>query len=219
MELQPTHTEGGQGDRKTLERSVVLCLLLLLLGCGGESDPSSQVESPAAALQLTDLDGRVANPFSASSARITVAVFVQTDCPITNRYAPLLHRLQQTYEPRGVVFLLVYADPTESPDTIRKHLADYGHTMPAWRDTKHHLLILAGARVAPEAAVFVSIAEKSLPKLVYCGRIDNQFVDLGVRRPEPTEHDLIDAIEAVLAGNPVKQARTPAIGCVIQALP
>lgn len=52
--------------------------------------------------------------------------------------------------------------------------------------------------------------------MLYQGRIDNWFGDLGKKRPQPTRHDLRDAIHALLAGAEVVEARTVAIGCSIE---
>src|SRR5690606_31601969 len=52
----------------------------------------------------------------------------------------------------------------------------------------------------------------------YWGRIDDQYgFDRGVgyQRPEPTRHDLIEAIDEVLAGKVVSVATTAAPGCHI----
>jgi hypothetical protein len=51
---------------------------------------------------------------------------------------------------------------------------------------------------------------------MYLGRIDDRFPDLGVRREEPTTHELRDALDAVLAGKPVETPRTLAVGCFIE---
>jgi len=37
-------------------------------------------------------------------------------------------------------------------------------------------------------------------QLVYCGRIDDRFVDFSEARPEPTVYDLVAALEATSAG-------------------
>jgi hypothetical protein len=37
-------------------------------------------------------------------------------------------------------------------------------------------------------------------------------------RPAATRHDLEDALEAILAGRPVANHRTPAVGCLIADL-
>src|SRR5207244_1630362 len=52
----------------------------------------------------------------------------------------------------------------------------------------------------------------------YRGRIDDRYVDLGKRRIEPNRRDLREALTAVLAGQPVKEARTKAIGSPIADL-
>ena len=52
----------------------------------------------------------------------------------------------------------------------------------------------------------------------YRGRIDNFFAAIGKSRRVVTEHDLRDALDAVLAGKPVAKAETPVVGCYIDDL-
>ena len=63
--------------------------------------------------------------------------------------------------------------------------------------------------MTPEAAIYVG------GKLMYRGRIDNRYVELGVERPAATQRDLADALAALLAGKPVVAATTQAVGCYI----
>jgi len=51
--------------------------------------------------------------------------------------------------------------------------------------------------------------------LHYRGRIDDQYRP-GGQRKEPTRHDLVAAIDALLASKPVEVATTPVDGCLIQ---
>ena len=69
------------------------------------------------------------------------------------------------------------------------------------------------AKVTPEAAVFTPSGQ-----MVYRGRINDQFVDFGKTRPEPTSHDLVAALEATLNNHPVPTPTTKAIGCFIADL-
>src|SRR5688500_9693095 len=77
----------------------------------------------------TGLKGVDGKPFDlwqqVENSQATVLLFTRTDCPISNRYAPTVRSLCNTYQPRGVDWLLVYVDPKESPTTIRQHLAEY----------------------------------------------------------------------------------------------
>lgn len=155
-----------------------------------------------------DLNGKPANPF-AIPAQVRVLLFVRTDCPITNRYAPELQRLAAEFKGRDVRFWLIYPDKTETPEGIRDHIAQYHFPGAPLRDPEHRLVRRAQATVAPEAAVFDAQA-----KLIYHGRIDDRYVDVGKARAAPRTHDLEDAIAAMLAGKPVTQpAGTRAVGC------
>jgi hypothetical protein len=135
-------------------------------------------------------------------------VFVRTDCPITNRYAPELARIDKEYAARGVTFWLVYADRAETSASIKKHLAEYQLPGTPLRDPAHDLVRRAHASVAPEAAVFDASGT-----LRYHGRIDDRFVDFGKTRAAARTHDLEAAIGDVLAGRTVPEPETRAIGC------
>jgi hypothetical protein len=158
---------------------------------------------------VTDLDGRPVDPL-AGSAAVTVLVFVATDCPISNRYVPELGRLRARFESRGVAFWLVYPTIEESPSVIASHLHEFGLTLPAVRDTRHALVHRAQVTVTPESAVFLRGGA-----LAYHGRIDDKIVDFGQARPEATQHELADAIDAALAGRPAAAAGGHAVGCAI----
>ncbi|MEO5739080.1 MAG: redoxin domain-containing protein [Vicinamibacterales bacterium] len=141
---------------------------------------------------------------------MTVLIFVSTDCPISNRYAPEIKRLHEEFTSRGVHLRLVYPNPLDSEAAISKHLEEFGYPQIAQRDRDHTLVKKAGATITPEAAVF-----DARERLVYRGRIDNRFVELGRERPAATQHDLRDALAAVLAGRPVRAPHTQAVGCFI----
>jgi peroxiredoxin len=181
-------------------------MLGCILGCaGGEPNRPS--------VRLPDLDGRPVDLLKPDRSAVTVVVFTRTDCPISNRCASEIRRLHGAYHPRGVEFFLVYVDPRESPDVIRKHLHEYDYPCPALRDPGHALVAHCGATVTPEAVVFAKDRT-----MTYRGRVDDRYEDLGRPRAEPTTHDLADAIEATLQGRPVAHPRTKAVGCLIADL-
>ena len=174
---------------------------------------ASQEPTPWQELNLVDLDGRAIDPLSTSRARATVFIFTRTDCPISNRYAPEIRRLRETFEPDAITFFLVYLDGDESSDSIREHLADYDLALPALRDPGHRLVALTGAEVTPEAAVF-----DASHRLVYRGRIDDRYVTFGTTRPAPTQRDLQEALQQIMAGETLEPRTTRAVGCYIQDL-
>lgn len=140
-----------------------------------------------------------------------VFLFTSTDCPISNRYAPEVQRVVDEFAAKGVAFRLVYPNPADDAASIREHMKAFAYraSMEPLRDPLHTLVKFAHATVTPEAAVVAN------GRVVYHGRIDDRFVDLGVERPQATQHDLFDALAAVLAGKPVAHNATQAVGCFI----
>src|SRR5262245_3738033 len=161
--------------------------------------------------RLPDLNNRLVDPFEALSESKAVAfLFVSVDCPISNRYAPELRRLHDQFVARGVSFYLVYPNPAESAEMIRRHLKEYDLPPVALRDPKQELAKFVGASITPEAAVY-----DKQQKRTYLGRIDDRYVSLGVERPLATRHDLEEALVGSLDGRPVRPATTQAVGCYI----
>src|SRR5438046_5889898 len=109
--------------------------------------------SPAAQRTALHLDGTPADPFKASSGKPIVLLFVRTDCPISNRYAPLIQRISSEYGGKVAVWL-VYPSRTSTAEKIRQHEHEYGYKLPALRDPQHALVAQAQVQVTPEAAVF-----------------------------------------------------------------
>jgi peroxiredoxin len=171
-------------------------------------------DEPAATdLRLADLDGRQVEPLRANDAKAIVFIFIRTDCPISNRYAPELRRLHDKFSTSGVKFWLVYPDPDESAEIIRKHTSEYEYHPSALRDPDHKLVKITGAQVTPEAAVFSPDG-----RMVYRGRIDDRYTAFGKTRPEPTIRDLEQVLEDLLKGKQIIKRTTPAIGCAIPDL-
>ena len=171
----------------------------------------------AGSVRLQPIDGARAavDPLTAPpGAKAIVYLFTSTDCPISNRYAPEVRRLAQQYGPRGIVFRLVYPGRADSDAAIRTHLAEYLYRGVAepFRDASLAFANLAGARITPEAVVIAQ------GRVVYRGRIDDRYADVGVDRTAATTHDLADALDAVVAGRAVPHPVTHAVGCYIADL-
>lgn len=162
---------------------------------------------------VVDLDGHAADPFRLAGSKIVVLVFIRTDCPISNRYAPTIQELSAHYASHAA-FFLIYPIKSETSDQIRQHLQDYGYQLPAFRDPGLTLARVSQVRITPEVAVF-----SSDKKLLYHGRIDDWYVEFTRARHAPTTHDLIDTLDAAVSGKPVPSASAPAVGCYIPGLP
>ena len=141
-------------------------------------------------------------------------VFVTTDCPIANAYAPEISAIARAYEQRGFEFFVVHVDPDVSADDARRHAGEY-ELDPGFviLDPQHDLVRALGITITPEVAVVLSDGTTA-----YRGRIDDQWADLGKKRRAARKQDLRAALDAILAGRSVGETRTRAIGCSIPIL-
>jgi thiol-disulfide isomerase/thioredoxin len=173
--------------------------------------------SPASTQTLSasvlDLDGHPADPFALAGSKIVVLLFIRTDCPVSNRYAPTIQELSARYASHAA-FFLVYPVKSESPEQIRKHLADFGYHLPAFRDPELRLARSSQVTITPEVAIF-----SSARKLLYHGRIDDWYVEFTRSRHAPTTHELVDSLDAAISGKPLAVTSAPAVGCFIPGLP
>ena len=191
-----------------MKRAIFAIYLTTLLPCLSAlaAAPSTQ----PVALAVADDQGAVQHPLDLRHSAAAVIIFVGIDCPISNAYAPEINRLCEQYRAKKVAFFLVHCDADVTNEAAAKHAKDFGYTCPILMDRKHQLARQLGATVTPEAAVVGHDG-----KLLYCGRIDDWFLNLGKQRKDPTTHELVDAIEAAIAGKEVASPRTQAIGCSI----
>ena len=162
---------------------------------------------------LKDSGGTVHSSAELSAHKATVFLFVATDCPNSNTYAPVMARLYREYSAKGVAFFNVYSDPQETAATVAKHDADFQIPFPALLDPQLTLARETGARSTPEAVVLGPDGKE-----LYRGRVDDRFVALGRTRFDPSENDLRDALDAILAGKTVAHPVTRVLGCAIPGL-
>jgi AhpC/TSA family len=164
------------------------------------------------AIAVHDIDGAPREPLKVEKGHVEALFFVTNDCPISNYFAHEIRRICDAYAKRGAGCALVYTDPTMTDEQAHKHSAEYGHgDYPKIVDRNHDLVKAAGAAINPTAVLITSDG-----KIAYRGRIDNSYAAIGVQRRVVTEHDLRDALDAVIAGRPVAKPETEPIGCYIQ---
>jgi len=177
-------------------------LTLLLVAAGAFAGPPQFL--------LRDTQGRDHSAQEWRGVKGVVVFFVMTDCPLSTGYVPEMNRIRADYEKQGILFYAAHSDPAVADAIVRKHADEFGYTFPVLLDSKLALARAAGATIVPQVAVLSPSGE-----VLYLGRIDNRVEDLTRRRPAATEHELRDALDAVLAGKAPPQARTRAVGCYI----
>jgi peroxiredoxin len=184
--------------------------LCVLLQVGGAEPPLDRgIGKPVADFTLADTAGKPVRLHDFGRKQTVVLVFLGTDCPVGNLYAPRLVELSRQYQDRKVAFLAINANAHETAEQAAAHARTHGIAFPVLKDT--------GNEVADQLQVermcdVLLIDEEGV--LRYRGAVDDQYGQ-GTRKDAPAKPYLRDALEAVLAGRPVEVAATPVIGCLL----
>jgi len=166
------------------------------------------IGAAAPVFDLKTIDGKDFSLASAEKAdKLVVLMFIATECPYSNAYNDRMRDMAAAYAARGVQFVGINSNSTESVADAVAHAKKHGHTFTILKDTGNKVADLYDARRTPE----VFVIDKD-GKLVYHGRIDENYEDAA----KVTSPDLKNALDALLAGQPVAKAETKAFGCTIK---
>lgn len=187
-------------------RALLFLLLTAALAAPVLADGPA-IGSPAPAFDLKTLDGK---PFSLADAEknnsYVVLMFIATQCPYSNAYNDRMRDMAAAYAKKGVLFVGINSNKTESIEETAAHARQHGFAFPVLKDPGNKVADLYGASHTPEIYVVGKDG-----KLLYHGRIDDSTDTAKV-----TSHDLSNALDALLAGQPVARAETKAFGCSIK---
>jgi peroxiredoxin len=193
--------------------ALVLGGLLLAGGLTRSAGQAGQDAKTIAPFVLPDAAGKPWSLADHKGQKATVVIFLGTQCPISNNYAPRLAELEKQYRDKGVQFVAVNSNHHDTAKDIADHAKKYSIPFPVLRDADQKVADRFGAQRVPAAYVL----DGGL-RVVYAGRIDDQF-GIGFVRAEPNRRDLSVALDELLAGKAVSQSSTPVAGCYITRAP
>src|SRR3954469_18516814 len=179
-----------------------LVWVMALVGLVGSGEPTR----PTVGFRLQDHRGAWHTLDEARDRKGVVLAFLGAECPLAEAYAPRLAEVARDFEERGVGFFGVDANQQDGPVAIGRFAEKHRLPFPILKDVGNGLADRLGAERTPE--VFILDGSRAL---VYRGRIDDQYA-IGIHRPSPTRHDLVDALDAALAGRPAATPRRDAVG-------
>jgi Ca2+-binding EF-hand superfamily protein/peroxiredoxin len=158
-------------------------------------------------LEYTDLQGRTSRVGEFGDSQAVVIALTSTTCPLSQKFAPSLARLQSQYQPRKVRFVFLDPIATDTPDALRDFAARHGFQGPVVCDAEGRIATALNATTTTE--VFVLDRSRTL---VYRGAVSDQY-GLGYALDAPRHSYLSEALNAVLAGQTPAIAATEAPGC------
>lgn len=166
--------------------------------------------TPVPDFELPDPNGRPVRLSTHAADRPVVLVFLGTECPLANLYAPRLADLARRLEPRGVRFLGLDPVPQDTSAAVARFVREHKLPFPIVRDPDARVAARSGATRTPQVVVL-----DGSRRVRYRGRIDDQYEPGGKHRGRPTQHDLAEALAELLAGKPITVPETQPFGCLI----
>ena len=192
-----------------LSRLIALLAAILVSNCSVQAGEPPRIGDRIGKLKFTDIRSlpRTIDDFGAKKAY--VFVFINTSCPVAQRYLPTLQSLEKEYRGKRVQFVAVNAAEEDTLIDMATQAVRYAVEFPFVKDLTGDCARTLGVTRTPEVAVL-----DAARTLSYRGRIDDQH-RLSGNRKAPTSHDLKDAIDAVLAGTRIANPETEVDGCRI----
>jgi len=197
-----------------MSRRIAVLILASLLGPAAATRAAEPPAAPAAkVLDVVPLAELLGSAKQGRAVKGTVVLFLGTECPVSNGYAPEMERIYQEAKSREVAVVGVYAEPTVTAAEAEAHGKEYGLTFPRSLDPEQAIARAAEVKRMPTAVVFDAGG-----KVVYRGRVDDRWSPEGKRRDVPRTRELRDAIDAVVEGRAPKVSEAPPFGCPLPTL-
>ncbi len=162
---------------------------------------------------LPDTQGHDTALADFSAAPALLVAFICNHCPYVKHLRAGLAQLARDYQPRGAAIVAISSNdvanyPEDGPAKMKEEASSAGYTFPYLYDETQAVAKAYRAACTPDFFLF-----DAARKLVYRGQFDNSRPGNGV---PVTGQDLRAALDAVLAGEPVRADQKPSIGCNIK---
>lgn len=175
-------------------------LLLLLLFIGGIFNGTFAAEKPEKPAEKTQL---------------SVYIFLSETCPISQYYTITLKDLYREFESKNLAFKGVFPNKESTEESVAEFKRSYDLPFDLMLDPEQKMAREMKATVTPE----VIVKNDRTGEILYQGRIDDSYYQVGKKRAFVRDHDLRDALSKIQNNQPVKKPKTDAVGCIITFLP
>ncbi|MEM8668374.1 MAG: redoxin domain-containing protein [Planctomycetota bacterium] len=193
-----------------MNRCLLLCICLFSASVASQAEEFTYASIGSVVEDFT-LDNSYGKSVSLSDFKdeeVIVIAFLGTECPLAKLYGPRLSQLQTRFGEDAVI-LGVNSNTQDSMTELSAFVQRYDINFPMLKDVGNRVADALGAERTPE--VFVLDQQRIVR---YHGRIDDQY-GVGYSRERDLKSDLAVAVEELLAGKPVSNPETEAVGCYI----
>jgi len=162
------------------------------------------------------VSGKTVSLETFAGKKALLVMFICRHCPFVQHVKKEIARIGKDYTGKGIGIVAISSNdadsyPEDKPESLKEMAQELGFNFPFCYDGTQEVAKAYTAACTPDFFLF-----DTGRKLVYRGQLD----DSRPGNSEPvTGRDLREAIESVLAGEPVTVAQKPSIGCNIKWKP
>jgi glutathione peroxidase-family protein len=203
--------------KKTVFAFFSLLMLAFIATSSRPLEHGYKIGDYAADFELKNIDGNMVSMgmMRYSSAKGFIIVFTCNHCPFSKKYEERIIALNKKYEPLGFPLIAinpndVEREPEDSFENMQKLAKEKGYTFPYLHDEPQHTAYHFGAEKTPH--VYVLKKESGKYKVSYIGAIDDDAPNSKEKKQKYVEN----AVDELLAGKPVSNSMTKAVGCGIK---
>jgi thiol-disulfide isomerase/thioredoxin len=180
-----------------------------------------EIGAPLPRFSLKGVDGKIHGSEEYAKSPVLVVMFVSNHCPTSQLYETRMKKLHETYASKGVTFIAIQSNGPKAVAPSELGFTDLDDTYDSmviradYRQFKFPYLYdgdeqSTAEAFGPKATPHIFIFDRER-KLRFEGRIDNHM-----QEGKATSHDTRDALDALIAGHPVKVTHTAVFGCSIK---
>lgn len=221
-----------------LWNAIATMIIMSLSACGDEAGAEATIAAPteleiqsaakakrpatgykvgdyATDFSLKNVDGKQVSLADYKDAKGFIVIFTCNHCPYAQAYESRIMDLDEKYAPKGYPVIAINPNdpslqPEDSYEEMVKRAAAKNYTFPYLLDEKQEIYPQYGAAKTPH--VYILQKENMDYAVKYIGAIDDNHE----KEDQVRVKYAANALDALLAGKPIAQNKTVAIGCTIK---
>jgi peroxiredoxin len=174
-----------------------------------------QVGDVATDFKLENIDGKMVSLSDFKTAKGFIVIFTCNTCPYAVAYEDRIEALNKKYAKKGYPVIAIMPNntdvkPGDNMEAMKVRAKEKGFTFPYLMDKGQKIYPQYGATKTPHVYILEKTNKGNIVK--YIGAIDDNYQDAEAVNQKYVEN----AVDALLAGQEIKDTQTRAIGCSIK---
>ncbi|MGV8814376.1 MAG: thioredoxin family protein [Gelidibacter sp.] len=200
-----------------MKKIIGIFAVIAIVGLSAFTTVSSgyKIGDIATDFKLKNIDDKMVSLSDYKDAKGFIVIFTCNTCPYSVSYEDRIVALDKKYASKGYPVIAIMPNntdiqPKDNMEAMKQRAKQKGFTFPYLMDEGQKISPQYGATKTPQ----VYLIQKSTKgnEVKYIGAIDDNYQDAQAVQTKYVEN----AVDALLAGQPIKQTETRAIGCSIR---